>query len=658
MRKVSTHRILDEEDDPSLQSWEQAGEESLGFELDRHSNGTSIQDVSQEASHKSDSCSQSVCQQHFEELDEIFAAPTLTSPSLERAWAFLEPKEIKMPWEQGVWSSVFGVDKRFDFQSNRFERPDVFPLWHEEETSGTNEKISNNKILNGWKFLVSNEDTQSWKEMHEARLETAIKRWHDVIDGMSDEFLVVQQFKALTSISSRLRMVKDVLSSRSPLTLLKRVNALQNYIGYLDNKGQKFPADETTLYLFMCEQRDTGAPRSRLQSLVESLRFMTYVLGLENLAELLLSKRCIGAAAKIQQGPQRQASPLLVTELMALHRCLDDCGADSWDRLFCGAALFGIYSRSRWNDLQHAEHMEPDICFGMPVYLEAKVIDHKTKRSNTWSGGVLTAVAPAYGVAQTNWVTSWIEVRTDLFGAFDLEFPVMPAPDCHGEPTRRPLSTKEVRLWLNMVLDRAGLESGCRRRTSHSFKVTMLSFLAKYGASINDRELLGGHSSHLKSVLTYSRDSLAGPIRTLEQLLDAIRKGDFSPDQSRSGRFLKRVKLEENQNSQPLSEATSQVETVDSDSSESDASGTTSSDSQEDEATSSKSARLVKSPHAPDGTRLIRHAKSKCVHLMKLEADSVLLCGRVINDHYESVVASLMRWDTPLCGRCWKNSKS
>ena len=114
-----------------------------------------------------------------------------------------------------------------------------------------------------------------------------------------------------------------------------------------------------------------------------------------------------------------------MTELLALHRCLDDCGADSWGRLFCGAALFGIFSRSRWNDLQHAEQMEPDICFDVPVYLEAKVMDHKTKRSNTWSGGVLTAVAPAYGVAQTNWVSSWIDVRSDMFGAFDLDFPVI-----------------------------------------------------------------------------------------------------------------------------------------------------------------------------------------------------------------------------------------
>ena len=139
--------------------------------------------------------------------------------------------------------------------------------------------------------------------------------------------------------------------------------------------------------------------------------------------------------------PQRQASPLLVSELLALRSCLDDGGADPWDRLFCGAALFGVYSRSRWNDLQHAEHMEADVSFDLPVHLEAKVLDHKTKCANTCSDGVLTALPPAYGVAQSNWVNAWMEVRTPILGSFNLEYPITPAPTAEEEPTKRPIST-------------------------------------------------------------------------------------------------------------------------------------------------------------------------------------------------------------------------
>jgi len=53
----------------------------------------------------------------------------------------------------------------------------------------------------------------------------------------------------------------------------------------------------------------------------------------------------------------------------------------------------------------------------------------------------------------------------------------------------------------------------------------LLSFLAKFGASIPDREILGGHTGRMKSVLTYSRDSLASPLRVLNNMLERIRQG-------------------------------------------------------------------------------------------------------------------------------------
>lgn len=49
--------------------------------------------------------------------------------------------------------------------------------------------------------------------------------------------------------------------------------------------------------------------------------------------------------------------------------------------------------------------------------------------------------------------------------------------------------------------------------------------------------MLGGHVSFLKSTITYSRDSMARPIRVLEKLLQHVRIGYFRPDETRSGRF-------------------------------------------------------------------------------------------------------------------------
>jgi len=48
----------------------------------------------------------------------------------------------------------------------------------------------------------------------------------------------------------------------------------------------------------------------------------------------------------------------------------------------------------------------------------------------------------------------------------------------------------------------------------------------------------------MKSVLTYSRDSLASPLRVLDTMLERIRQGTFSPNSTRSGVMTANVKVE------------------------------------------------------------------------------------------------------------------
>lgn len=74
--------------------------------------------------------------------------------------------------------------------------------------------------------------------------------------------------------------------------------------------------------------------------------------------------------------------------------------------------------------------------------------------------------------------------------------------------------------------------------SSHSLKATYLAYLAKRGVDKDGRRLLGYHSdSNDTSVLTFSRDALAGPLRELDSTLVDIIAGDFMPSCSRSGRF-------------------------------------------------------------------------------------------------------------------------
>ena len=89
----------------------------------------------------------------------------------------------------------------------------------------------------------------------------------------------------------------------------------------------------------MDELRLNGAKSTKLQSLVESMRFVTYVIGLGELTSPLVSRRCIGVSKTIEPSFRGQASPLSVKELKELHRVLESTNEDIWDRMFCGAFL-------------------------------------------------------------------------------------------------------------------------------------------------------------------------------------------------------------------------------------------------------------------------------------------------------------------------------
>ena len=63
-----------------------------------------------------------------------------------------------------------------------------------------------------------------------------------------------------------------------------------------------------------------------------------------------------------------------------------------------------VLSESDGNDLQHAEGLLLDTVFGVPFFIEARVVHRKTRRANTWSGRAMPLVAHAVGVAEDNWV--------------------------------------------------------------------------------------------------------------------------------------------------------------------------------------------------------------------------------------------------------------
>lgn len=73
--------------------------------------------------------------------------------------------------------------------------------------------------------------------------------------------------------------------------------------------------------------------------------------------------------------------------------------------------------------------------------------------------------------------------------------------------------------------------------TPHGCKATTLVMLSRYGASPDDRLILGHHQVNKGALEVYARDLRSAPLRVLEHMLRDIRHGRFSPEVTRSGLF-------------------------------------------------------------------------------------------------------------------------
>ena len=585
--------------------------------------------------------------------------------TLDRAWHSLEPQsQLKLPWESGVWKHIFeNTERSSGLTLPVLSRPAVAPLPDVLPVQYPAAKSRRIAIEpQAWQQVVMASDVASWQEMHEAKFDIALKRWFDVVIMFPTTYLLVAQLAEMPTLGEQMSMMRDVLTGRSPLTLLKRVNSITRYMTFLRSHGITAPGVESDLYAFLKEQRSEGAPPSRLAAVIESLRFMEHVVGLSGLTELL-SKRCLGAAKQNKAGPNRQAAPLTVAELQVLHDVLASKEGDIWDRNMAGAFLGCVYTRSRWSDFQHSSAIFPDPDPHCPEFVELSIAEYKTKYANAWRGGLLAAVAPAVGISLENWAHNWLEVRALLQAPLQEDFPIMPAPNTAGEATKRPLTTKEVAEWIKLLLRRGGIAMGDRRISSHSAKATILSFLAKYGAELSVREILGAHVSHLQSVIRYSRDALAGPLRVMARMLADIRSGVFMPDATRSGYFapIPEPAAQEEDNAVLLISDDEEVkieeelaETVPDDDSEDSAD--TSSSSDESAVATARCSRPVTVPKAPEGFKMYQHSKSRMLHLMQLDHNRVFQCGRMAGDKHEVSQAGKLRWDTPCCGRCWRTA--
>ena len=141
----------------------------------------------------------------------------------------------------------------------------------------------------------------------------------------------------------------------------------------------------------------------------------------------------------------------------------------------------------------------------------------------------------AVGLSGEPWAEHWLAARREAGLDAGVDDCLMPAPLPGGGSSKARLSTSEACVWLRELMVTGGLPADVAMRYSaHSMKATLLAWAACFPLSHDERRVLGGHiKPGDRSVLVYSRDAIAGPLRSLEVVLNRVASGEFRPDAPR-----------------------------------------------------------------------------------------------------------------------------
>ena len=208
---------------------------------------------------------------------------------------------------------------------------------------------------------------------------------------------------------------------------------------------------------------------------------------------------------------------MTVEEVKALHTKTQDKKLPLSHRLIAAHLLMMLYTRSRNSDLAHIHEVMHDggLESGRESavgYIQISTRHHKTAKTAEKKNLLLPILASSVGVTYDDWITRWIRLRKEaglpVSGTFNGA--LQPAPDVQrdGSWLTRPLACSQMTLIL-----RSMLQSSDRDLTSHSLKVTGLSWSAKAEIPREQRRLLGRHASSLQDADSiYSRDLSFAPV--------------------------------------------------------------------------------------------------------------------------------------------------
>ena len=371
-------------------------------------------------------------------------------------------------------------------------------------------------------------------------MEVLAKRY-EVLIGHAYQCSSLGRLIADKAFDKRVELVADAIGGKAVSTLKKRLASLKDLVAFCCGEGlSAWPLDDQVVIEYTASLIKEGAKVSKLEGALKACNFARFVLGVDVVGEPLKHPVVMGRLrrARLFRAPKEKARAMSVQEIIFLESFLRDASQTPRDRF---AYLFAVHSRARMGDLAEVHSFKCDFTAGGGGgYIECVSLSHKSRSFGNSMGLQMFLVAPAQGLGTGFWAHEWVKVwdlsKHPIFEGVQ-GMPLLQSPMQNGSWSGKKIGSARFVAWVKALLATGGSGMG-DLMTGHSAKATALSWLDKAHVSRDDSAILGHHVvKRDRTMLAYSRDHQAGPLRTLERVYRDIREGRFLPDCTRSGYY-------------------------------------------------------------------------------------------------------------------------
>ncbi|CAE7243210.1 unnamed protein product [Symbiodinium sp. CCMP2592] len=327
----------------------------------------------------------------------------------------------------------------------------------------------------------------SWDAKETEEKNFALFKWLKIIERGPWDFAVSRDFLRARLLGlgagDLLESISNALAAKSTATLHTRAGPMIRYLAFCDLEGiEPFPIREEVMYKFFYDMQ-TQVAATFFKSVLSSLAFGRFVLGLDSAVLALDSLRVKGLARKLYLGIRRlqQRPPLRVKDVIRLELiCTGDIPRSALDVVMAGFVLFMVFARARHSDAQHVSLLSFELDFRgeLPAgFINAEVKKTKTSFTVERKTKFLPMLAPARGLSGKCWASGWkaaLEKENITAGEGK---PLMPSPKSGGGWNVIPQTAQASGQWMRALLSDGTDDPYLLGLGTHSAKATLLSQL-------------------------------------------------------------------------------------------------------------------------------------------------------------------------------------